>query len=286
MSRQIEYLSDYEEEANLRRSTFGRTDKHLTGFGGLDEYLGAGYGNRHGYEIITVFGESGVGKSSFVLNMVAHEMLLGTKVGLMILEDDMPDVYNRLQAIVEERGMLHLKRHKNVEVLPNEMLEKGWNAEVILQWMRDKHADRGIELFVLDHINFVFDNEENGKNEDRLTQQRRFMLALNLLVKKLKLTVIIVSHTAKAEAGGMNRIYGTTAIKQISTKVIGVDIAEGGDLVITMYKSRFTRRAEGIYQMQRIGLKLQEHTNGQLPLQPKPDTKRPRKHRAPGEEER
>lgn len=271
MSKQIVYLSDFEKEADQRRSTFGRTDKHSTGFPGLDEYMGQGFGNQHGYEIITVFGESGIGKSSFVLNMISHELQIGTKTGLLILEDDIPDVYNRVRLIVGDGGMRMIKSNKNLEIFPSEVLDGEWSASTILQWIKDKHDDRGIELFVLDHINFVFDNEEHGKGEDRLAHQRKFMMVMNSMVKKLKITVIIVSHTAKAEAGGMNKIYGTTAIKQVSTKVLGIEISEIGDLIVNMYKSRFTRRQESIWQMKRNGLRLEEYG-----VQPQPIPASPR----------
>lgn len=259
MSKVIEYLSDYKDEAQKRKATFGKTDKYKTGFPGLDRYLGDGYGNRHGYEIITVFGETGVGKSMFALNMVGHEMAAGTKVGLLVLEDDMPDVYNRVEQIVGIAGMDSIEAARNVDVFPAESLEKPWTFGDILKWLQDKREERGIELFLVDHINFIFDNATLATGSKELSEQRLFMRNLNFLCRKLKLTVILVSHTSKGDQEGMAKVYGTTAITQVSTKVIGVKMGEGADFIISLYKSRFTRRDDNIHQMRRAGMRLEEY---------------------------
>ena len=259
MSKKIEYLSDYAEEARLRKDNFGKTNKHSTGLYGLDAYLGHGYGNRDGYEIITVFGETGVGKSTFALNMIAYEMVNGTKTGLMILEDDMPDVYNRIQSIVGERGMKDIKKNKNVDIIPQEMLENLWTFSMILSWIDDKVTERGIELFLIDHINFVFDNADIENPKKEMAEQRKFMRDLQLLCRKRKITVILISHTAKGESQGMAKVYGTTAIIQVSTKVIGVKPGDGQQLIVQLYKTRFTRRQDGEWILNRTGLKLEEY---------------------------
>ncbi len=263
MSKKIEYLSDYAEEAQERRESFGMTDKYKTGLEGLDRYLGSGFGNQYGYEIITVFGETGVGKSMFALNMVGQEMARGTRIGLMVLEDDMPDVYNRVRQIIGENGMAAMARNHNVDVLPQSMLEKPWTFEDILAWLEHKHDERKISLFLIDHINFVFDNAEAIRGDNELVRQRKFMQQLNFLCRRLRLTVILVSHTAKGDAEGMARVYGTTAITQVSTKVIGVKAGDGQELVVSMYKSRFTRRQDNPWKLRREGLRLEE-----FPYQP------------------
>lgn len=263
MSKQIEYLSDYEKEADLRRETFGKTEKYTTGFPNFDKYLGFGFGNRHGYEIVTIFGDPGVGKSTFSLNIIAAEMVKGTKVGLMILEDDMPDVYNRLRQIIFESGMMALKKNKNVDVIPQHMLEEAWTFEQILKWIEDKNEERGIELFLIDHINFIFDNAELENPNKELAEQRKFMRKLNFMCRKRKLTVILVSHTAKGNAEGMGKVYGTTAITQVSTKVLGLKQGESSQFVVNMYKSRFTQRRQGFCLMSLNGLRL-EDSNGTI----------------------
>lgn len=258
MSKLIEYLTDYEAEAMERKSSFGKTDKYTTGLPGLDTYLGEGFGKPHGYEIITVFGTSGVGKSTFALNMVAREIVNGTKVGFMILEDDMPDVYLTMLQIVGHDGMNEIKKNKNVELLPRKMREGLIFFDKILKWIEDKHNESGIDLFLIDHINFLFDNAEVTIGDKEMAAQRRFMLNLNFLTKRLKLTVILVSHTAKGNAEGMDKIYGTSSIPQVSTKVIEVKLGEGSQMIIKAWKNRFARRQDNPWQMNRVGLKLEE----------------------------
>jgi KaiC/GvpD/RAD55 family RecA-like ATPase len=76
----------------------------------LDDYLKGGYGRRDGYEIVLLYGPTGVGKSTVALNFLAAPIRDGTKIGLLVLEDDMADVSNRFSEIFTGKEYRHEQR--------------------------------------------------------------------------------------------------------------------------------------------------------------------------------
>jgi hypothetical protein len=67
---------------------------------------------------------------------------------------------------------------------------------------------------------------------------------MNNLMKHTNKTLIIVSHTGKGGGKdartGVDRIIGSSAVAQVSTKVIEINRKEDGLQGIRLWKSRFT----------------------------------------------
>jgi RecA-family ATPase len=78
-------------------------------------------------------------------------------------------------------------------------------------------------------------------------------------MKKLKKTIILVSHVNKASGmKGMDKIVGSGAIAQASTKVIEIKEDDTTDVIqFHLRKSRFTKRPNYYYCMQFKGTKLE-----------------------------
>src|SRR5690606_12883671 len=95
ISKEIVYLRDYEEDAQRLKSSYGRTELYSTGVLDLDRYLGGGYGRKDGYEIVVLFGDTGIGKSLVGLNLLRSPLERGSSIGIMALEDDGPDIFLR-----------------------------------------------------------------------------------------------------------------------------------------------------------------------------------------------
>lgn len=251
LTKQIIYLGDFYEDAVKARNSYGSTSLFSTGDHTLDTYLGGGFGRPGNYEIVLLYGPTGVGKSTVGLNMVASAISSGKKVGLLILEDEMTDVSNRLSFVLSEDDYKAANRNNNVFCLPQDALVKAWSLPDLLKYIEDWFIDHDVDLILLDHLQFIFEGATMAKSENEYIAQRVFMQQLNFLMKKVKKTIILVSHMNKASAAkGMDRIVGSGAIAQAATKVIEVTDDDVDDVIrLWMRKSRFTKRPPSYWCM-------------------------------------
>lgn len=259
ISKQIVYLGDFYEEAEKLRKSFGVTDKFSTGDTGLDSYMGSGFGREDGYEVMLLYGPTGIGKSLVGLNFLKDAMIKNRKVGLMVLEDDMADVSVRLGFILGD-DYKRVNEQTNVVCMPQEALLKSWKLDDLLELIEDWYTKLGVELIFLDHLQFAFEGAEAIKGENEYAAQRVFMQKLNQMMKRVKKTLILVSHVNKASGmKGMDKVMGSGAIAQAATKVIEVK-RKDGDVELWMRKSRFTRTPEYPHVMRFKGTVLEAAT--------------------------
>lgn len=260
ITREVSYSGDYEEEAARRRAAgLGRTDLYQTGLRELDDYMHGGYGRDGQYELMVIYGPTGIGKSTVALNFLGDPIRRGVKVGLLVLEDDMPDVNNRLHAILGEDAYKTMNENETVRCIPADALEKSWNLDDLLayieQWFTEDFY--GVDVILLDHLQFAFEGAESIKGENEYIAQRIFMKKLNRLTRKVGKTLIVVSHTNKGKNVGMDKIVGSGAIAQAGTKVIEVaesDLQQG--IQIFMRKSRFTETPRNPLEIKLVDGKL------------------------------
>lgn len=258
ISKQIVYIGDFSEEAEKLRDSFGKTNRFTTGHYKLDEYLGHGFGRVDGYEVVLLYGATGIGKSLVALNFIAPAISAGEKVGLMILEDDMADASLRLSYILGSTEYAKMNAANNVRCIPKDALMKSWKLDDLLT-MIDEWFESGIELILLDHLQFAFEGAEAIRGENEYVAQRVFMQKLNQLMKRNKKTIILVSHVNKDNGSkGMNKIVGSGSIAQAATKVIEVGRdKDSGNITLYMRKSRFTRTPGHDWHMKFIGTKME-----------------------------
>lgn len=263
LSKRVVYLRDFAEEAAKLRQTWGRTDLFLAsnragrgreGDPNFNRYLGGGYGRRDGYEIVLLYGDTGVGKSTVGLNFLQDPIEQDKRVGLLVLEDAGADVFIRLSNILGVEGSKkYIMGSDNIHFMPQEDLVKSWNLDDLLKLIEEWFVERRIDVIFLDHLQFAFEGAESIKGENEYISQRIFMQKLNQLMKKMNKTIILISHVNKANnAKGMAKIVGSGSIAQAGTKVIEVmedeDMGEGA-LKIWMRKSRFTPKQNRYYSM-------------------------------------
>lgn len=242
LSKQLVYLGDFYEEAKQLKNSWGVTNLFTTGHEELDKYLGGGFGRKDGYEIILIYGPTGLGKSTVALNFLAPAMLRGDKVGLLVLEDDMADVSVRIGQILSESQYAAVNRSRSILCLPHNALTKSWKLDDLLEYIENWFVTRNVDIILLDHLQFAFENAEAIRGENEYIAQRVFMQKLNQLMKRVKKTIILVSHVAKGNAKGMDKIVGSGSIPQSATKVIELykgDVRDG--VSFYMHKSRFTK---------------------------------------------
>lgn len=231
------------EDAIKAKEEWGRTDLYSTGDAVLDEYLGnsftGGYGRKSAYEIITIFGDTGMNKSTFATSIILEPAKNGTTVAYFALEDDPKDVVARIMVQVpdeEERE----KILENILFMPE-------NDGYTLDMMADAIEDifNVADIVVIDPLQFIFEASVAEKGETEFNRQRLFMRKMNNIMKHTNKTLIIVSHTGKGSGGkdskqGLDKIIGSSAIAQVSTKVIEINRSADGIQGIRLWKTRFT----------------------------------------------
>ena len=106
------------EEARKRReeNKLG-TNKFSFGDPIVDDYLGGGWGRVNGYELICIFGDTGMNKSTFISQMAISAARRGSSVAYLALEDEIEDVVDRVdRQIVGSVGGL-AKENEAKEIL-------------------------------------------------------------------------------------------------------------------------------------------------------------------------
>lgn len=263
ITREIVLARDFKDEAEKLRANFGLTNRFSTGAPGLDEYLGGGFGRPDGYEIVVLFGQTKIGKSTVALNFVADAIRKGKRVGVMNLEDDGPDVFLRLSRIVgKEATEQKILQGDTVHLMAPDASMQAWKLPELIELIEDWFMVRNLDLILLDHLTFAFDNAEFGK-EGEYQAQRAFMRQLNAMIRRVKKTIILVSHVNKsANSKGVNQIVGSGGIAAAGTKLLEL-YKDGGVLHLQEHGSRFTYTPDDPHQIMLDNLRLQDW-NGKI----------------------
>lgn len=240
LGREVVHLTDFDDEADKLKATYGQTSLYSMGSTDLDKYFRGGYGRQNGYEIVVLFGATGIGKSTFALNMMLDPIRRGKRVGLLMLEDDGADVNLKLRKML---GHAEMHQHREqVHFTPADVVsgEKLWGLEDLLGLIEEWFTLRNLDIILLDHLQFAFESAIAIQGENEYIAQRVFVRRINYLVRKLQKTIILVSHVGKNnQAKGMDRIIGSAGIAGSATKAI--EVKRDGEIMLTRYwKSRFT----------------------------------------------
>lgn len=227
------------EDAKRDMDNWGKTTLHSTGDVIIDEYLGGGYGRVDGYEIITIFGDTGMNKSTFATSMILTPALKGTTIAYFALEDDPKDVVRRImiQCNMDEEKVKNIT--KNILFMPE---NDGYTLDMMAAAIEKIFAR--VDIVVIDPLQFVFEASVTERGETEFNRQRLFMRKVNNIMKHTNKTLIIVSHTGKGGGKdakqGVDRIIGSSAVAQVSTKVIEINRKQDGLHGIRLWKTRFT----------------------------------------------
>lgn len=230
------------EKARAEMGDWGVTDLYSTGDPIMDEYLGnsdkGGYGRQSGYEIITIFGDTGMNKSTFATSMILEPAKKGTQIAYFALEDDPKDVVKRMIRQCATETELEAVT-KNVLFMPE---NDGYTLDMMAEAI--ENIFDVADIVVIDPLQFIFEASVTEKGETEFNRQRLFMRRMNNIMKHTNKTLIIVSHTGKGGGkdarSGVDRIIGSSAVAQVSTKVIEINRKDDGLQGIRLWKTRFT----------------------------------------------
>lgn len=228
------------ETALQDMDNWGKTDLYSTGDPIFDEYLGQGYGRKDGYEIITIFGDTGMNKSTLATTMILDPALNGTQIAYFALEDDPKDVVKRIIIQCENDQDKLDKITSNILFMPE---NDGYTLDMMAEAI--EQIFQVADIVVVDPLQFIFEASVAEKGETEFNRQRLFMRKMNNIMKHTNKTLIIVSHTNKGGGGkdgkkGLDKIIGSSAVAQVSTKVLEIDRKEDGIQGVRLWKTRFT----------------------------------------------
>ena len=179
-------------------------------------------------------------KSTFATTIILEPARKGTKIAYFALEDDPKDVVRRILV------MCNMDEEKTREITNNILFmpeSDGYTLDAMADAI-EKIFDVA-DIVVVDPLQFIFEASVAEKGETEFNRQRLFMRRMNNIMKHTNKTLIIVSHTGKSGGGkdskqGVDRIIGSSAIAQVSTKVIEINRKEDGLHGIRLWKTRFT----------------------------------------------
>lgn len=264
-------LSQYEGEGEKAYMQPRVTNEHSTGDLLIDEYLGGGYGRSGAYEIVMVFGDTGVNKSTFSTQMILQPAMDGKRVTLFALEDDVTDVYSRIRRQSSRYAQSRFadpleamrKISTNVMMAPD---SDGYTLEAMAIEIEGVFRT-GTDIVVVDPLQFIFEASVVEKTETEFNRQRLFMRQINNMMKRVaretgkSKTIILVSHTNKGRYDSpLDNIMGSGANKQVPTKIIQVYRDECGRKFLRLHKSRFTQHRFGPHPVELDSETMTFHT--------------------------
>lgn len=234
------------EQAMERDGKNRLTDKYSFGDPLIDEYCGGGWGRHDAYELVCVFGGTGMNKSTLVSQMAISPAARGDHVAYLALEDEMEDVLIRFNRQIQPTGLASKEKLNkvlhNVDFFPeNDGYSLSELAKVIEQLFKT------YDVVIVDPIQFVFEASVIEKGETEWNRQRVFMRELRNIVVRAKKPLIFVSHTNKSaynknsDVDGLGQMMGSGGLPQICTKIIQIDRDKDNLRSIKMLKSRFTK---------------------------------------------
>lgn len=222
------------------------------------------YGIRQG-ELVTICGGTGIGKSTFVKEILYH-LLKNTDdlIGAIFLEETLEKT--ELSIIGIDLGKpIHLP---NVDVDKDmfeqsykELLSKGrvfhhkhfgsTQIDNIINRIRYMVKVLGCKYVFLDHISMIVSSQENGDERKALDE---VATKVRMLIEETGATIFMVSHlkrTDKAHEEGqpvsLNHIRGSAGIAQVSDVVISLERNQQDDNVdrrsmttVRVLKNRFS----------------------------------------------
>ena len=245
-------LCSLSAEADKYEHTFGKTELYSTGNEIWDEWLGGGFGKEGSYELVIVFGDSGVGKSTVAMQMMKESVIKGVPQAWMVLEDSLVDTNLRFRkmftskeeadkAISQEIKLDNGMTIQSPVLMSREVVSDEYNLDDLYDWIKLR-IDMGIHLFLFDHLQFAFDNSQEVTEIKTNERQRKFLKRIEDLMVATSSTIVIVSHTNKDKSmSGMDRIYGASAIKQTATKVLEVARVSSGKGDNIVYNPAYVR---------------------------------------------
>lgn len=241
----VDTFADYRDLASKIYAEQGKTELYSSGWEEFDTYIGGGFGSPHRGELVVIVADTGVGKSTFMTNLALNiAPAAKEKMHYISLENPPEDAYNTMCSIIQKPTLGEMEKYFTAPSKDMLFGMRPWQSEDLMAHMSYMAEVHGTRLFALDHLNFMFENEDQVKNE--IARVRVVMRLLSQFCMNHKATVFVVSHVNRGKSDDLidlTRIYGSTAIAGAATKVIALNEVPDSSprqLDIQMLKSRYT----------------------------------------------
>ena len=217
----VDHIRNYASTWEKFKNHDGKTDHYMFDDPEINRILGGGIGKPGTFELCLVYGSSGAGKSVLAENIVWRAALLGEKICLMSLENDPAQTYGQLQKIFDDNKLLN---ECNMEFIGREQLRDSFTIKDVGAEVRRLYNESMCDIVVIDHIQELLDlATKDERFEDSNSAVRKFMQEIQDAVSENKKTLVLVAHTNKSRIGGMEGIYGSSALYQKATTVIEIN---------------------------------------------------------------
>ena len=215
--------------------------------------------------LVTIAAGSGVGKSTFVRELMYHVQQSGFPIGMMMLEESTKRT---------AQGLVGLHMNKNITVCVEDTSEDdivnafddmrkagefylfdhfgSTDLDVIISRIRYMNKALGCQVICLDHVSILVSGLTSGVSDERRLVDD-IMTRLRVEVQALGICLILVSHLRrpqgdKGHEGGaqvsLSQLRGSHAIAQLADTCIGLNVdAEdptSGKRNIVVLKNRHT----------------------------------------------
>lgn len=222
------------------------------------------FGRRYG-ECVALGAGTGIGKTDFITEQIAHDLSHGHQVGVFMLEQVPAETAKRVAGKIANRRF-HVpdgswkqeELEASLKLLDDLFLYDNFGAcdwDVIARTIRYLNKQHGVRIFYLDHLTALA-----AQAEDERVYLEKTMAELGSLVKELDIWLLFVSHLATPdgkphEEGGrvtIRHFKGSRSIGYWSVFMLGMerdqqaeDEAERHITTLRILKDRLTGQGNG-----------------------------------------
>lgn len=160
-----------------------------------------------------------------------------------MLEDSGAAANLKLRKMIGQPALA--KFRENIHFTPDDVVsgQKLWGLDDFVELIDKWFNERGLDVILLDHLQFTFESAISIKGENEYTAQRVFVRKLNYIMRKHNKTIVLVSHINKnSQAKGMGKIIGSGGVAGSATKAIEIARVKDidGQMEVTLHKTRHT----------------------------------------------
>lgn len=237
-----DYLRDYVEVQQRRHDMKGMLNGLSTGLKELDEAV---MGIRGG-QLVVIAGRAKMGKTTFAMNMVRHNIIREGKKGAVIsLEMSRTELTDRMVAAegsipmgkiksgeaaseygAEMTGALALLNKAKVRILDR----PGWTMSKIRTWARKRKRRYGLDFLVIDHLGLL---QAEVAGHTALQRTSDATMNAKLLAKELDIPVILLCQLNRALEQRTDKRPMPSDLRDSGT------IEQDADMVLFVYRDDY-----------------------------------------------